>query len=472
MEQNSKHFIKNLVGFSIGPIVAAILSFIAVPITTYLVSPADFGKSAMYTMGYTVSSLFIFLGLDQSYVREYNENEDKNNLFWNSLMFPLIFSFLLAIIFIVFYKSISLVMFDSIEKHVIIMLALSLPFAIINRFFLLILRMEEKAKIYSFLNIINKLLSIVILIPYLMFVDKSFKGIIVATFLNLVVNCVIQGYFVKHIWKVNFRFDKKLLEILFKFGLPLVPATIIGWVFSSMDRLALRQWSSFDEIGIYSAAFKIVAVLSILQQAFCTSWVPTALKWHRNKVPNYKYIQVSEALLAVMVMLFAGIILFKDIIIRLLSSNYSSAANSVPFLLLFPIMYTISETTTLGITFCRKTYYNIIISLLAAIVNYVGNYILVPKYGSMGASISTGISYIVFFWARTLISRRLWFKFDIKIYVVNIILMLALSFLSITINNILINLLIVILMIFANRVALIKIIDAVKTFMQNKTRAK
>ncbi|MGK0469462.1 MAG: hypothetical protein ACJAX4_004838, partial [Clostridium sp.] len=37
MEQNSKKFMKNLVGFSIGPIVAAILSFIIVPITTYLV---------------------------------------------------------------------------------------------------------------------------------------------------------------------------------------------------------------------------------------------------------------------------------------------------------------------------------------------------------------------------------------------------------------------------------------------------
>jgi O-antigen/teichoic acid export membrane protein len=470
MEQNSKKFIKNLVGFSIGPIVAAILSFIIVPITTYLVSTDDFGKAAMYTMGYTLSSLFIFLGLDQAFVREYNEYENKKKLFWNSLIFPLLFSFLLAIIYIIFYKPISLLMFDSVEKYIIIILALSLPFAIINRFNLLVLRMEEKAKIYSLLNILNKVSSIVILIPYLIFVDNSFKGIITATFLNLVILCIIETYYVKHIWKVNFKLDKKLLEKLFRFGIPLVPASIIGWVFTSMDRLSLRQWSTFNEIGIYSAAFKIVAVLGILQQAFCTSWVPTALKWHKEKVSNIKYEQVSETILTVMVMLFAFIILFKDVIITLLSSDYSSAANSVPFLLLFPIMYTISETTTLGITFSRKTYYNIVISLISAVINYIGNYILVPKLGSLGASISTGISYIVFFWLRTLISRRLWFKFNLKLYLYNTILMVVLASFSVTINNIIINLLIVLAIIFVNRVCILKIIRISKSWIYGKLK--
>jgi O-antigen/teichoic acid export membrane protein len=468
MEQNSKKFMKSLVGFSIGPIVGAILSFITVPITTYLVSPADFGKAAMYTMGYTISSLFIFLGLDQAFVREYNEHENKNNLFWNSLIFPLLFSFLLAIVYMIFYKPISLLMFDSIEKYVIIILALSLPFAILNRFNMLVLRMEEKAKTYSFLNILNKVLSIIILIPYLIFIDKSFKGIIIATFLNLVIFCIIESYYVKHIWKVNFKFDKELLTKLFKYGIPLVPATVIGWLFSSMDRMSLRQWSTFDEIGIYSAAFKIVAVLGIMQQAFCTAWVPTALKWHREKVSNHKYVQVSETILTVMVMLFSIIILFKDVIIRLLSSNYSSAANSVPFLLLFPIMYTISETTTLGISFSRKTYYNIVISLVAAIVNYIGNFILVPRLGAMGASISTGISYIVFFWMRTLISRKLWFKFDLRLYLANTFLMVVLASFSVTINNIFINLLIVLSIIFVNRVCILKIIDTVKIWTYSR----
>lgn len=472
MEDNTNQFMKRLTGFSIGPLVAAIIGFITVPITTYLLNPADFGKSAMYTMGYSMTSLFIFLGLDQAFVREYNDCKNKNELFWNSLIMPLIFSFLIGGIYIVFYKPISLLMFDSNEKYIIVVLAMSLPFAVIDRFNLLVLRMEEKAKIYSSFNIINKLLALIVLIPYLMFIDRSFKGIINATFINLVIVCAIESYYVRHVWKNKFKINKVLLSRMFKYALPLIPATIIGWLLSSMDRIALRQWSNFNEIGIYSAAFKIVAVLAIIQSAFTTFWTPTAFRWYKEKVSNERYMKVSNLLLAIMALLFSFIVLFKDIIIKLLSSDYVTASKSVPFLLFFPIMYTISETTALGISFSRKTSYNILISIVSAALNYIGNYLLVPKFGAMGASISTGISYIVFFWMRTLISRKLWFKFNITLYIQNVVLLVILSIMSITINNFFINLLIVLLITYVNRVNVIEIYKFISSFLFKKFNKK
>lgn len=468
MDENVNTFIKRLTSFSIGPFISAIIGFITIPVTTYLVSPADFGRSAMYTMGYTITSLFVFLGLDQAFVREYNEYENKSELFWNSLIIPLIFSVLIGEIYVVFYRSISLLMFDSIERYTVIILSISLPFSVISRFNMLVLRMEEKARIYSLFNIIDKLLALIILIPYLLFIDRSYKGIINATFINLILVCLIQSYYVKSIWKNKFRFNKMLLIKMFKFGMPLIPASIIGWFFSSMDRIALRQWSNFNEIGIYSAAFKIVAALTIIQTCFSTFWTPTAYRWHENNVSNDKYIKVSEILLITMCLVFSFIILFKDIIVKILSSNYVTACKSVPFLLFFPIMYTVSETTTLGIPFSRKTYYNIIISIVSACINYVGNYLLVPKYGSMGASISTGISYIVFFWMRTLISRRLWFKFNIVIYIKNIILLLILSIASSTINNFIINLIIIIIIMHVNKNTIYEISKIIKPIFKGK----
>lgn len=468
MEDNANSFLKRLTGFSVGPFISAIIGFITVPVTTYLVSTTDFGKSAMYTMGYSITSLFIFMGLDQAFVREYNSYKDKNELFWNSMIAPLLFSFLLGVIYIIFYKPISLLMFDSIEKYTIMVLAISLPFAVIDRFNMLVLRMEEKARIYSLFSIINKLLALIVLIPYLLFIDRSFKGIINATFINLVIICVIESYFVKHVWKNAFKINKPLLVRMFKFALPLIPASIIGWFLSSMDRIALRQWSNFSEIGIYSAAFKIVAVLTIIQTCFSTFWAPTAYRWHENNVSNDKYIKVSEILLTIMCILFSFIVLFKDIIIKLLSPGYATASMSVPFLLFFPIMYTVSETTTLGIFFSRKTSYNIVISLVSASLNYIGNYLLVPRFGSMGASISTGISYVVFFWMRTLISRKLWFKFGIGIYAKNIALLLILSILSITINNFIINSIFVLIIIYINKNIICEVIKIIKPVLNEK----
>ena len=51
------------------------------------------------------------------------------------------------------------------------------------------------------------------------------------------------------------------------------------------------------------------------------------------------------------------------------------------------------------------SYLNVIISIISIITNAVLNYILIPKYGAVGAAIATGISYCVFFWLRTLFSR-------------------------------------------------------------------
>ncbi|WP_233186833.1 oligosaccharide flippase family protein [Petrotoga sp. SL27] len=110
---------------------------------------------------------------------------------------------------------------------------------------------------------------------------------------------------------------------------------------------------------------------------------------------------------AVMFVFGLLIVVFKDVIFLLLESSYRQAAGISSFLILMPIMYTVSETTVVGINFKKKTYWHMLIASVAAGVNVFGNLMLVPVYGAKGAAFSTGVSYIVFFCLRTLISRRL-----------------------------------------------------------------
>ncbi|MGL4655486.1 MAG: polysaccharide biosynthesis C-terminal domain-containing protein, partial [Sarcina sp.] len=73
------------------------------------------------------------------------------------------------------------------------------------------------------------------------------------------------------------------------------------------------------------------------------------------------------------------------------------------------------ETTVIGISFMKKTKYTIWIAIISALTNVVGNIILVPILGAKGAAISTGISYIVFFITRTIISKKL-YDVDYKMF--------------------------------------------------------
>lgn len=62
----------------------------------------------------------------------------------------------------------------------------------------------------------------------------------------------------------------------------------------------------------------------------------------------------------------------------------------------------------------KKSKMQIIVAVGACAANIMGNTILVPRLGCQGAAISTGISYIVFFTLRTILSNK-FFYVDYKL---------------------------------------------------------
>ncbi|AEX85584.1 membrane protein involved in the export of O-antigen and teichoic acid [Marinitoga piezophila KA3] len=433
--ETSREFLKRLGAFSIGPIGAALLGFINVPLQTWLIDPTQLGKASMYSMALGISSLFIYLGFDQAFVREFNVEKDKKNLLWNSFIIPFSFSIIVMITYLYFYEPISKLLFGSVEEYIIKILAFSLPFSIFNRFNNLIIRMKEKAKLFSFIQLLNKIIGLILTIVILLFFNRNFKGIIQAQFLTLILTATITTFINYNYWFYQFKFDKELIKQLMKFGLPIIPSSIILWLLNSMDKIALRIWADFYSIGLYSAAFKIVGMIIIIQTAFLSFWPPTAYRWYENKVKIKKYEEVSNKLNSILTILFALVVLLRNYIVLLLSPEYKDATIIIPFLLFYPIMNTLSETTQIGIGFTRKTYYNILITTVAGGANIIGNFLLVPKYGALGASISTGLSYIIFFWMRTIISNLIWEKMAIKKHFISILLMVIMASLAVVYNN-------------------------------------
>ena len=63
----------------------------------------------------------------------------------------------------------------------------------------------------------------------------------------------------------------------------------------------------------------------------------------------------------------------------------------------------------------KKSQWHIITALGACLTNIVGNILLVPIFAGEGAAISTGLSYIVFFTLRTLLSNKVFYiNFKLK----------------------------------------------------------
>lgn len=426
-QKNNNSFLIQLKNFGIGPIVGMFISIFTVPVITRLLSPEEFGKSSLFSLIQTIFNLVVLLGIDQAYVRFYNDKKiDKKNLLYNCLLLPSIFcSFILFFTF-VFKKNISIFMFGQYEPKVMFLFLFYLPSMLFNRFALLTIRMELRGKTYSFLCVFQQVSYFILLYCLLLHYERTFKSLVYSTIISSFLNTVFAVGISKSFFPINkITINKQLLKEIVYYGLPLVPASIFSWVMNSFDKVALRSWSTFEELGLYAAAFKIISPLNIVQTIFTTTFVPIAYKWYEDNVPNEKYEQISTITLFLMMFVFSSIIVFRNILLLLLGSEYRNTAEIFIFLLFNPVMYTVSETTSLGIGFSKKTIYTLYISIIAALINLGGNYLLVPKFGAKGAAISTCVCYITFFWSRTLFSRKLWFKFDISKYVHNIVLLIC-----------------------------------------------
>ncbi len=428
-----KLFIKKLVGFSVGPVIGAFISFITIPLTTYFIDPSEYGKASMFALFQMIFGTFLYLGIDQSYTREYYSEKNKLNLFQNALLIPLILSIFLLLIILLIPNIVSTILFEN-PNHTLpsILFGVMIVAMVIERFILLSIRMEEKALEYSILNIFVKVSILIFTLLFVILIRKDFLAIVYSTVLGQIIGDIYLLIRYKRLFKINnFLIDTRLLKKMMMFGFPIVIATSLSSILNSFDRISLRTWSTFYEIGIFTATLKIAATFNIIQTSFTSFWVPTAYRWYEEKKEIRYFKIVSDSILMLMSILFFGILFFKSFIVNILSPEYSEAIYILAFLCLQPIIYTISETTCLGITFSRKSYLSIWVGVVAIVPNIIINILLVPKYGALGAGIATAISYVFFFITRTYFSNKNGMSFSVIKHYMVITLLVVSAFLNI-----------------------------------------
>lgn len=425
-------FIKRFVGFSIGPIIGAIISFLTVPITTYFIAPEEFGKANMISVVQTMILSFIYLGLDQAYTREYHIESNKKVLFQNALFLPLISSILISFVMIIFQRQTSIFLFDSPQYgYVTIFFSFTIISMVIERFILLSIRMEERTIEYSSFNILIKLSILILTIVFLLLGDRNFLSVVYATIFGQLISDLILCIKYRRLFLFDKEFiNQTLIKKMLKFGLPLIIASTVSSLLNTSGRFFLRHYSTYEDIGIYTAGLKVSGLITIAQVAFTTFWVPTAYRWFKEEKSFKHFKAVSDTVLLLLTIFLFILLLFKDIIIKILSPEYAQAALCIGLLSLVPILYTLSETTTLGIVFSGKSVLNLWVSIISLIPNIFLNLLLVPKLGVIGASMATGISYLFFYYFRTYFSSKQGFNMLYKKQVFSVLILTSASIIN------------------------------------------
>lgn len=155
-------------------------------------------------------------------------------------------------------------------------------------------------------------------------------------------------------------------------------------------------------------ALYISVIVLIFQSIFSTVWAPTVYKWAAAGEGLENIYKVNRYVLLVVVTIFCLAGLFSWVITFILPSNYNAVQWILISCLGFPLLYTLSETTVVGIGITRRSGFAMLAAFLAFILNLLGNWWLIPIWGAAGAAVSTCVSFWLFLVLRTEFSIYLW----------------------------------------------------------------
>jgi len=403
--------IKTIFLFALGPISSVFLGFLTLPIITWLYSAEDIGRISILIVASNFVVLIFSFGLDQAYVREYNEHKDKGKLFKMVIWPGMLLLLLVAFIFYLYEEALSSLLFsiaNSTYSNIILLFFIS---SLLYRFVSLIQRMQFHAFAYSIGQILPKITLIILIVTFFIFkIEKEFDSLLLAYFIANLAGTFFVLFKTQSILLLSLKssIDWGLELKLLKYSTPLILGGMAYWGLTAIDKAFILHYSSFDELGVYSVAISFASAAAVIERIFSIIWAPVVFKKVSNDESLGALDKVRDYLLFAVIVLFIFTGLFSWLITFLLPEKYSSIPYLLAPCLAAPIFYLISEVTVIGLSVQRRTNLIMLASLLAFVCNLIGNYILVPRYGGSGAAISTAISFWFFFFLRTEFSNWVW----------------------------------------------------------------
>lgn len=410
-----KSILKHFATIGIGTILNMAVGFLATILITRTVNPGCYGELSIFKMYGSLAGSILLLGLDQALIRFYynsDAREYKSTLLRFCVRWPLIVTAIIALMVIAIVGTgVAKTEYSPVRW---IALAVYTAGIIYSRFSTTVLRLECKSKEYSWCNVSQQIVYIVLAIVLLRIYNSNEVAVlIIATIIGQYSVAFFSRLVGKTYWD-NSKCDLSMYRVskreLVQYAWPFIITTSVATLFQSIDKISLNYFCDYNEVGVYSSALFLMNVFAILQSTFNTLWTPLSVEHYSKDSEDRAFYKKAQEIITVLMFAFGlTVILFKDFFAIILGRDYREAAYLIPFLAFHPIMYTISEVTVGGLVFKKKSKIQVIVSVVPCVVNFIGNTILVPFYGGRGAAISTGISYILFFAMRTILSNRYYY---------------------------------------------------------------
>lgn len=374
------------------------LPFILITIYTYFLSENDLGIIANIDILLIFFFTFSLLNVDDAVVIEYfRESTYLFNKYFSNAIFITLISLVLAILTIFFIKwHYGITDFLKINIYWL----LGLPFIAfgrsIMRLQLCILQIKKKAFQYGLISTLY-ITFIFLIVIYLIVVKRGdFTGILWA---YLIGAAIITSVCLMNFWRNSMLFNgfnKKIIQDILVFALPLLPLRLMHIVINSSDRFFITYFIGLEESGIYHIGYTIGSIIFILNTVFEKSWTPYLYEKlsSLNVSSNLFISKVSLVFIIVMLITFCILCLLAKVYFNyIVDTKFVDGQIYVFWVALSYLIFTIYQIYAQIIFYHKKTNILLGVSLISIILNLFLNYYMIGFYGSIGAAYATVITF-------------------------------------------------------------------------------
>ncbi len=241
---------------------------------------------------------------------------------------------------------------------------------------------------------IRSALRLILTIIFLSIMKLGMLGLVYSWFISAGASTIYQLIFTPIPKRLEIRRD--ILKEVLKFGLPLQVSRFIWFVSGKVNVFLLGILALPASVAFYDVGEKIPRAFQNLSASFITVFYPsiTSLMAEGNNKKAAWMLEQSLRLISVTMAFFALVaVLFSNEIVTLLfSAKYSSASSVFAILMIAFQMSFLVQLMGYTLTSAGFPGRSLIENIVSAILIIVGNIVLIPIVGIVGAALATLIA--------------------------------------------------------------------------------
>ncbi|HZQ89547.1 MAG TPA: oligosaccharide flippase family protein [Gaiellaceae bacterium] len=396
--------------YGLGGLVSRILATLLLPLYTHYLPPNSYGRVEIVTATTAVAAIALQLGIASAFFRFYFDEKTeagKLTVIRTSFWFTMSMSTLGLVVGVVFAGPIGHWLGLGHDPTLVRAGAVGLWAQTNYQQLTALFRVEERSVQYAIASVCNVLITVAAMVVFVAVFHWGAVGLVVGNFTGtLVVYAALVAYRTE---QLGLEFDRPLLRKMQVFGLPLVPSALALWTINWVDREFVVWYKGLAEAGVYSAAVKIASVITFVMVAFRTAWPAFAYSIEDDRDARRTYAFVLTYLLTFASWCALALGALAPWWVRLLTSpHYTRAEKGVALLAFAGAVYAGYTVLAIGSGRARRTQLNWVVTGVGAGVNVGLNFWLIPRWGMVGASISTAAAYVVLFVGMTLYAQHVY----------------------------------------------------------------